>query len=269
MTDDSVLATAVPSGAPAPEEQRRLLRLNVLVGLLHLAQAALILILAKPASLPVNLSFMTGPPGADSYGGPTQLFDLRIDIAVAAFLALAAIDHLGVASPPARSWYQANVTRGINPARWWEYSISASLMVVLIAMLAGVTAATALLALFGVNAAMILFGLVMERVNLGRERVDWRPFAYGCIAGIVPWLAIGMQLAVSQDQTGSVPGFVFAIFLTLFLLFNTFAVNMWLQYRGRGRWSNPAFAERVYLWLSLVAKSALAWQVYAGALAGS
>jgi len=243
-------------------------RLNVLVGLLHLAQATLILLLAKPASLPVNLTYMTGPPGEGRYGGPTELFQLRIDIAVALFLALAAIDHLGVASPRARSWYQANVARGINPARWWEYSISASLMVVLIAMLAGVTAATALVALFGVNAAMILFGLVMERVNLGAEQVDWRPFIYGCIAGIVPWLAIGIQLAVSQDQTGRVPGFVFAIFLTLFLLFNTFAVNMWLQYRGRGRWSDPAFAERVYVWLSLVAKSALAWQVYAGALAG-
>jgi hypothetical protein len=44
---------------------------------------------------------------------------------------------------------------------------------------------------------------------------------------------------------------------------------MWLQYRGRGRWAEPAFAERVYLTLSLIAKSALAWQVYAGALAGS
>ena len=43
---------------------------------------------------------------------------------------------------------------------------------------------------------------------------------------------------------------------------------MWLQYRRRGRWVDPAFAERIYLILSLVAKSALAWQVYAGALAG-
>ena len=64
------------------------------------------------------------------------------------------------------------------------------------------------------------------------------------------------------------PGFVVAIFITLFVLFNSFAVNMWLQYRGRGRWAAPGHAERVYLILSLVAKSALAWQVYAGALAG-
>ena len=41
-----------------------------------------------------------------------------------------------------------------------------------------------------------------------------------------------------------------------------------LQYRGRGRWREPAFAERVYVMLSLGAKSALARQVYAGALAG-
>ena len=107
----------------------------------------------------------------------------------------------------------------------------------------------------------------MERANFGREQVDWRPFSYGCLAGAVPWIAIALQLGVSQDNTASVPGFVIAIFITLFLLFNTFAVNMWLQYRGRGRWAAPAHAERVYLALSLVAKSALAWQVYAGALA--
>ncbi len=59
-----------------------------------------------------------------------------------------------------------------------------------------------------------------------------------------------------------------AIFVSLFVLFNSFAANMGLQYRGRGRWADPVFAERVYLFLSLVAKSALAWQVYAGALAG-
>jgi hypothetical protein len=245
-----------------------LLRLNRGVGLAHAAQAVAILVLAEAASLPVDVTYLAGPPGSGDYSGPVNLFDLRIDLAVVLFLLLAAADHIAVASPPARGWYRRNVTRGINPARWWEYSISASLMVVLIAMLAGITEATALIALFGVNAAMILFGLVMERTNLGRATVEWRPFVYGCIAGAVPWIAIGLQLAVSQAEGDGVPGFVFAIFVTLFLLFNTFAVNMWLQYRGRGRWADPLFAERVYLFLSLIAKSALAWQVYAGALAG-
>ena len=116
---------------------------------------------------------------------------------------------------------------------------------------------------------MILFGLVQERVNLAREQVDWRPFAYGCVIGAVPWIAIAAQLAISASEGNGRTGFVVAIFVTLLLLFNSFAINMWLQYRRRGRWAEPAFAERVYLLLSLLAKTALAWQVYAGALAGS
>jgi hypothetical protein len=246
----------------------QLRRWNLGVGALHAVQAVAILVLASAVSLPVTATYLTGPPGTGDYGGPASLLDLRIDVAVAVFLLLAAVDHLSVATW-ARDWYDRQVARGINPARWWEYSVSASLMIVLIAMLAGVREATALIALFGVNAAMILFGLAMERSNLGRERVDWRPFVYGCIVGAVPWVAIAVQIAVAEGEGAGVPGFVVAIFVTLLLLFNSFAVNMWLQYRRIGRWADPLFAERAYLVLSLVAKSALAWQVYAGALAGA
>jgi hypothetical protein len=249
-----------------PRDLARLRRWNLGVGAAHLAQAAAILALASSASLPVDVSYLTGPPGAGSYGGPAGLFDLRIDLAVAVFLLLAAVDHLSVATW-ARGWYERQVLRGINPARWWEYSLSASIMVVLIAMLAGVREGTALVALFGANAGMIAFGLAMERANLGRKRVEWRPFLYGCALGAVPWIAIALQIGVSLDN-GEVPGFVIAIFVSLLVLFNSFAVNMWLQYRRRGRWADPLFAERAYLVLSLVAKSALAWQVYGGALAG-
>ena len=261
---------ASPATALDASTSSKLRRLNVIVGFAAAAQAIVLLIIAKPASLPVNMTYMLGPPGEGKYSSPTELFGLRIDIAVALFLLLAAADHLIVASPWANRWYNANVARGINPARWWEYSISASLMVVLIAMLTGMTEGTALIAIFGVNAAMILFGLVMEYVNEGRETVDWRPFIFGCIVGAVPWIAIAIQLfPINLDSGGGAPAFVYIIFFTLFILFNTFAINMWLQYRGRGRWANPVHAERIYLWLSLIAKSVLAWQVYGGALAGS
>jgi hypothetical protein len=114
---------------------------------------------------------------------------------------------------------------------------------------------------------MILFGLVMERVNSGRERLDWLPFWLGCVVGAVPWLVIGISL-VGSEANGSVPGFVWGIFISLFVFFNSFAVNMWLQYRGIGPWRRYVFGEWGYLFLSLTAKSALAWQIYAGALAG-
>jgi hypothetical protein len=110
-------------GALTAADARRLLRLNVVVGLAHLAQAMLILLLAKPASLPVGVSYLTGPPGSGDYGGPASLFDLRIDLAVAAFLLLAAIDHLAVASRWARRGSASNLQRCTNPENpdWPNY----------------------------------------------------------------------------------------------------------------------------------------------------
>ncbi len=242
-------------------------RLNLIAAVFFAAQVVVILVVAKPASLPVIGSYLTDAPGRGQYGMST-LFDLRIDVMVAIFLGLAAMDHFAVGSF-ARRWYESNIVRGVNPARWWEYSISASLMVVLIAMLSGVSDVIALLCLFAFNAAMIVFGLVMEKVNLDREEIDWSPFIWGCVFGAVPWIAIVIQFLLAGNEGSGVPIFVYGIFVSLFVLFNGFAINMWLHYRGVGRWGDPLFAERSYIVLSFVAKTALAWQVYAGALAGS
>ena len=244
----------------------RLRAANLGLAAVHAGQAVLIVLIGATLAIPITAQWAEGPPG--SALGPTEtLFDLSVRWCVAAFLLMAALDHLLVASPRVVSWYERNLGRGINYARWIEYSFSASLMVVLIATFAGVTDLRALVAVAGVNAAMILFGLLMERVNSGRERPDWLPFWLGCIAGAVPWIVIGISL-VGSEVNGSVPGFVWGIFVSLFLLFNSFAVNMWLQYRGVGPWRDYLFGERAYLLLSLIAKSALAWQIYAGALAG-
>ena len=96
---------------------------------------------------------------------------------------------------------------------------------------------------------------------------------FGCVAGAFPWVAIGIAIAGSELEAGGEgpPTFVYAIFATLLVLFMSFAVVQFRQFRARsrgGRYADPVVAERTYLVLSLVAKSALAWQVFAGALAG-
>jgi hypothetical protein len=52
----------------------------------------------------------------------------------------------------------------------------------------------------------------------------------------------------------------------MFIFFSSFAVNMYLQYKKKGAWANYLYGERAYMILSLVAKTVLAWQVFAGAL---
>jgi hypothetical protein len=239
---------------------------NAALAVAHAAQGVAILVLANDTTIPITWSFIDGPPASGSQTTEV-LYDLPFGPAVAAFLFLAALDHGLMAAPRVHGWYERNLAQEVNPARWWEYSVSASLMIVLIAMLTGIRDVAALLALFGVNAAMILFGLVMERVNRPGAPVDWRPFVYGSVLGAVPWLAIAIQLGHSEAEA-DVPGFVFAIFVSLFVLFFSFAANMALQYLRVGPWRDYLFGERMYLVLSLVAKSVLAWQVFAGALAG-
>jgi hypothetical protein len=254
------MSTPASTSTVAGAEYRRLRAWNGSLAVVHAAQAALILALSNGFTLPITITFMTGPPGSATT--TNTVYDLPIGPAVAAFLLLAAIDHALVAAPRIHGWYERNLRRERNPARWWEYSVSASLMIVLIAMYTGIGDLAALIALFGVNAAMILFGLAMEYANRPGAPVTWRPYLYGCIAGAVPWIAITVQIAYSQAQTGSVPGFVFGIFASLLVLFMSFGVNMALQYRRRGPWRSYLFGERAYLVLSLVAKSLLAWQIF-------
>jgi len=262
----------------SPERLKNLRTWNLGVGSLHLVQGIVILLLSTSFAIPVVATVQTGPPGAEgSLSLPKQFFEFSFPIAIAIFLFLAAGDHLLMAFPPVRRWYEANLQRGINYARWIEYSISASIMILLIGLLNGINNLYAMMAIFGVNAAMILFGLVMEQVNRDRTTVNWWPFIFGCIVGIVPWIAITFGLVTAAtDNTvingvaanpDGVPPFVYGIVVSLFLLFNCFALNQWLQYRGRGKFADYLYGEKVYLVLSLVAKSALAWQIFAGTLA--
>jgi hypothetical protein len=239
-------------------------RANAIVGLLHALQAIVILSLATGFRLPVTGAFLDGPPGE----APSRelLFELPIGVAVAVFLALAAVNHLAMAAPGIASWYDRQIRGQRNVARWMEYSLSASLMAALIAMLAGITDVGALIGIFALSAGMIGCGLLMELINTPDRDTRWSPFVLGSVLGAVPWIVIGIVI-LGAEIDGSVPGFVYGIFFSLFVLFNSFALNMWLQYRRIGRWRDYAYGEAVYLGLSLVAKSLLAWQIFGSTLA--
>ena len=226
----------------AEREQRGLRRLNLAAAALHAIQAVVVVALASDFSLPVTGTYLQGPPGTAPQD-PVVLFDIPTGLAVAGFLALSAVAHILVSTLWWRG-YLNDLSRHCNAARWVEYSLSASLMIVLIAQLVGISDIAAIVALFGVNAAMILFGWLQEKYEEPRSH-GWLPFIFGCIAGVVPWLAIAIYL-VSPGSTSSAepPGFVYGIFVSLFVFFKVFALNQWLQYRGRGRWADYLYGER-------------------------
>lgn len=245
-----------------PERLADLRRWNLGLTVLHAAQAVLIMVMASDFAITVTSTFPQGPPGT-RLTTPEALFDVRIGPAIAVFLLLAAFDHFATATF-ARRTYENDLRRGINRFRWVEYSLSATLMVLLIASYSGITDITAVAAIAGANIAMILFGWLQERMNPpGRTSTTMLPFWFGTIAGVAPWVAIWINVTGAD----TVPGFVYGIVIAELVFFFSFGLNQWLQYRGIGRWRDYAFGEKTYLVLSLAAKSVLAWQIYGGSLA--
>ena len=197
----------------------------------------------------------------------SSAFEIPLGPATAAFLLLSALFHFIIATV-GFSKYGDELRHGRNRFRWVKYAISSTLMIVLICLVTGITDLAALIAIAVVNASMILFGWIMEMVNDNRSRTWWTPFWFGCVAGIGPWAAIAAYIFVNVSQEGAEgpPGFVYGIIFSLFFFFNTFAINQWLQYRRTGKWADYVFGETVYIVLSLVAKSVLAWQIFANTL---
>ena len=247
---------------------KKLRNLNLAMGFLHLIQGSLMLALSNDYSAPVRQTLLSYDPATEAFGTVTNtVFSMPIGPMVAMFLFVSAIAHFSLWSPKGYQWYVRNLKNGINYARWYEYAISSSIMIVVIATLCGIYELSALILIFALNATMNLFGLVMELHNQTTKKTDWTSYVFGSFAGLVCWVVLGVYFfGAVLTSSDSVPTFVYFIFVSIAAFFNIFAINMILQYRRKGRWADYLFGERVYIILSLTAKSALAWQVFAGTL---
>jgi hypothetical protein len=245
--------------------QRSLRKINVIAGVFHATLAIIILAASNSFSLPVTATYLAGPPGS-VYTDPVTLFSVPLGFAVFLFLALSAVFHFLVASKTFFDKYIAGLSKQINVFRWIEYSLSSTLMILLIAQITGISDYGALLAIAGVNASMILFGWLQEKYE-SPGTGGWLPFIFGCTAGIIPWLIILISvLSPGSPSNATPPAFVYGIIVSIFLLFNSFALVQYLQYRAKGKWKNYLRGERAYIVLSFTAKAALAIQIFANTL---
>lgn len=256
------------TGMAVTEEMkyRRLRRFNGVMAVVHLVQALLILALSNNTTQPIFTYFLKFDPSTQSLvSQQALLYNLPLGPMVALFLFVSAFDHFLLAGPLYRR-YVEGLKEQHNYYRWYEYAISSSIMIVVIGMLVGIRDISGIILIFALNSTMNLFGLMMEKHNQGRARVDWTSYIYGTYAGIIPWVVISIYLWGS-GQGGEVPDFVYFIYVVIGIFFFSFAFNMILQYRKKGRWSDYLFGEYVYILLSLFAKTALAWLVFGGTLA--
>lgn len=255
------------------ERLQKLKRFNIIMGLFHLIQGIIMLVLAtnviqkisefQPDIVQFYQTFNISTRSLETTS--RVLFKLPFGTMVASFLLISAFAH-GIITLMSKKYF-ADLEKGINRFRWFEYAISSSIMITIIATLFGIHDIATLFLIFIVNASMNLFGLLMEQLNSGKDKkkVIWGPFIWGGIAGIAPWVVILLYM-FGTGNLDMIPWFVWAIVGTYFVAFNTFPINMILQYKRIGKWKDYIYGERVYIILSLVAKSILAWLVLFGAM---
>ncbi len=251
-------------------------RFNVFMGTMHLVQGILMIYLGISVEAFTNFKldiiqhFLEFDLETSSLVlNSKELFSVPFFILVASFLLLSAIAHYLVSLTKLNKMYNSDLDKGMNRVRWFEYALSSSVMIVLISYLFGVYDIASLVLIFFINAAMNIFGLFMEEKNSGlnKENVNWSSFIYGSIFGLIPWVVIMLYMTgQSSEVLELTPWFVWAIVGTYFVAFNTFPINMFLQYKGVGKFKNYLYGERGYIILSLVAKTVLAWLVLFGAL---
>jgi hypothetical protein len=250
--------------ARSPISFKYLKRFNLAAGVLHLIMG--ILMLALGFILDWTRDVYTFYIKLDIIS-PQVLFSIGyLGVILAIFPLMSAIAHLAIAFPK-NERYNEYLKKGMNPYRWYEYALSSSVMIFVIALFL-IWDFWSLVMIFILNAITMMFGYQMELLNQRTEKTNWSPFLLGCVTGFTPWIILFVYFLAAVNSSGAEPpAFVYLILFIYFGLFNVFALNMILQYKGVGKWKDYLYGERMYIILSFVAKTALAWLVFTGVFA--
>jgi len=249
---------------------KNLKQLNLIAaGLLAIQALVIIIISSSSAGLrPITISFLTTDQLASRVSSSSvlasathRIFDLNLAYVVAAFMLVSALGCL-LAVTRYRKVYQADLKAGINRQRWISFSVTGSLMMVAIAMVVGVFDLSTLLLIAGLTALAGLLGLLLEVV----KPANWLNYWFGLGAAVLPWVVLVIYLWGSHVYGSPLPAYIYWVFITMLLLFASIIINNGFQRQKIGHWEDYIFGERMFIILSLLAQSALAWQIFAGTL---
>jgi len=180
--------------------------------------------------------------------------DVNLGAVLMCFELLASLNHLWVLIY--YDTYCVNISKRQQPHQWIEYSVSASLMVLVISMLCGIQDLMNLIVLTMAMATTITFGYLFDLYE--NKLIFWM----GCI----PFASIWIQLFVTffsviKHSSTNPPSWLFVIILALFILFSLFAVVHWYQHKNQTL-KGFVMGTVSFNILSAVAKGVLFWMTW-------
>lgn len=261
--------------APAVDK-KKLQKWNVWLAFLCTAQAVAIVLLGTHASLPVATSYLAKDALASEATGNEvvatamrHLFDVNLSWLIAGFLVAAAVTYVAQATFY-RLRYEAQITRGLNIARWLGFGVSAGLLVVTLAMLSGVTELGTLVVLFGsVMASAVLAGC-MER--LGEQDKNSKALLPHAICGtaiatfVLPFILLAGTVVAAAFFDGTVSATLYGLYASVVVLFGAFFALTHFHLSKKKGWTDELRTESAYMLLGLAIVSIVAWQMFIGYL---
>lgn len=230
-----------------------------IAGLLHLVQSGYCVALT-------NTTFKNKGTFKVSNSEKT-VAEYKIGNLVGVFSLLAALDH-GYTFYDGDHYLQM-LNKGYNTYRWWEYSISAGIMVVIIAQLSSINDIKLLGLLFGANLVLQYFGYSTEKhVSKGRLDQAQMDNAAGFVLFVSMWVPIFIAFFTAiQENDTKPPDGVYTIIFVMFVLFLVFGIMNMMYVKSTAycksqkaslcKFSDFRKVEIGYLILSFVAKSLL------------
>jgi len=244
-------------------------------------------IVINASPIDTNFPSTVGFPDFSNNQGALGTVDVRrwastdVQGLITSFLVLAAVDHLictviGFVSPDTFGWWFC--IKGANPLRWFEYSVSASIMSILIASLSGVYdvhlhfmigITTGICQLLGLVIETMPRNLLQPKAAAGDDGVrdpdlvaNLRTVGVMIFSVATLTLVSGWCVSLCYFSQADPPEFVYAAYIGTIIAYSTFAINMFLE-RFLGLYDFVK-AEKIYIILSFTAKTFLAWDVYGG-----
>lgn len=288
VTVTTITAAAIGLQWWAPKatgDALRLRKINAAVGAVHLLSSVALSWLSveeEPWKAPVTFvesSWQYATENQTSCGDELKCFaqfelvrspvDIEVAVIAVLFGVISGVGHMVGAFFAEFSLESAE--SGFNVIRWSDYSVSASLMIVVLSAICGVTEGYTLVLVALLQCALLLVAMLAEMVictEVSGPSMQTSISKWAAIAATILYLGLWAPawgtIAASQAGDGAKPPwFVWIIIGSLFALFSSFAVvYFWYLNAPQPRVSS----ELRYVALSLTAKVALHWTLYVSIL---
>jgi hypothetical protein len=255
---------------PAGKNQSidNLKQLNLKTALIYAILAVAVVVLSADRYESISTNFLNRNIGNGVFSTAYyHLFDVNLVWLLGALLLVPAIANILFATR-LREAYGNGIKHGYNRLRWIEQAICSAILMVIVALVVGVTDASTLLLMAAIAFGTALVALAAELRHRGGKADVSRLSLWTAIgAGLAPWLVIALYVVGAwYFGGGRLPWYVYAVVAVTMVMQLAYAVTLKNVVRGKDAWEDHAYGERRYIILGFLAKVAVAAILFAGIL---